>query len=66
MIVKTEVVPPYGLCDWALIKVTEKGRSKNIYVFIPLAEKAHPTLPHQEAVKRVAIERFKQPKGYQE
>jgi len=60
MIIQTEVIPPYGFCDWALIKVTEKERTRDIYVFIPLAEKAHPTLTHEEAVKRVAIERFKQ------
>ena len=61
MIIQTEIIPPFGLCDWACIKVTENEKSKTMNIFIPLAEKAHPQLTYEEAVKRVAIERFKQP-----
>lgn len=60
MIIQTEIIPPFGLCDWACIKVSENERTKTMHIFIPLAEKTHPNLTYEQAVERVAIERFKQ------
>lgn len=59
MIIQTRFLLP-SVSDWCPVMVDDEKRFRVVDVYVPLAEKLYPDLETTEAVRKVAISRFKE------